>query len=105
MSVKEKNTAEDISKMYDQFAPVMYGKILAIVHKGPIADKVLQQVFVNAFKNKDTFNYTLRSPFMTLLNQSRDKSYKTMKALNIFRECCEGTSISIPDTISTADTK
>ncbi len=83
------------SDMYDQFAPAMYGKILSIVHKGPIADKVLERVFKNAYLHKDAAVPSLRTPFIDLLNSSREESYKTLQALNLFRQCCEASGACV----------
>ena len=95
---KEKNKAVlSQAELYDVCAPAVYGKILSIVQNGSVADKILEHVFINAFKDKNTFTCTLQSPMITLLNKSRNKSYQTLKALTLFNECCEGASISITD--------
>ena len=93
--LKAKEHILPFSELYDLCAPAVYGKILSIVHKGPIADKILRQVFVEAFKNQATLTGNLRGPLMTLLNSSREKSYKTIKALNLLNACCDGTSVVI----------
>ena len=82
-------------EVYDMYAPPVYGKILSIVHKGPIAGKVLEKVFVSAYSNNPTF--PLRSPLMSLVDIAHEKSKKTIKALTIFNECCSGKSIGIKD--------
>ncbi|SFB28005.1 hypothetical protein [Algoriphagus aquimarinus] len=82
-------------ELYDKFAPPVYGKILSIVHQGPIAGKVLEKVFVSAYTKDETF--PLRSPLMSLIDLAQERSRKTVKALTIFRECCSGASISITD--------
>jgi len=82
-------------ELYDKFAPPVYGKILSIVHKGPIAGKLLEKVFVSAYTKDETF--PLRSPLMSLIDLAHERSNKTIKALTIFRECCSGASISITD--------
>ena len=83
------------SEIYDLYAPAVYGKILSIVHKGPIADKILEKIFVEAFTINHILYKTPRRPLISLLNHSREKSYKVIKALNIFNECCAGTTICI----------
>jgi hypothetical protein len=80
-------------KLYDLYAPPVYGKILSIVQKGPIAGKILEKVFVSAYTNNKTF--PVRSPLMSLIDIANDKSCKTIQALNIFKECCSGASVSI----------
>jgi len=84
-------------EMYDLYAPAVYGKILSIVHKGPIAHKILEKIFATAFKGDNIPTHNSNTPLISLLNQSREKSYKTIKALNIFSECCAGTSVHITD--------
>lgn len=82
-------------ELYDVYAPPVYGKILSIVHEGPIAGKVLEKVFVSAYSDNETF--PLRSPLMSLIDLARERSNKTIEALNIFRECCSGASVSLED--------
>lgn len=82
-------------EIYDKYAPPVYGKILSIVDKNPIAEKLLEKVFVLAYTTDETF--PLRSPLMSLIDIANEKSKKTIKALEIFRECCAGTSTSIDD--------
>ena len=59
--------------MYDSFAPAVYGKILSIVHEGPIAEKIIEQFFVNSLNDKTVFNNTLFTSLGTLLKHSRKK--------------------------------
>lgn len=82
-------------ELYDLYAPPVYGKILSIVHKGPIAGTILEKVFLAAYTNDSTF--PLRSPLMSLIDLAQEKSAKTVKALTIFSECCSGTTVSITD--------
>jgi hypothetical protein len=83
------------SELYDLYAPAVYGRILSIVHKGPIADKILENIFINAFNDRSTLSHPLRSALISMLNKSREESYKTIRALNLFTECCAGSSIGI----------
>ncbi|MGK2861928.1 MAG: hypothetical protein ACSLE0_08345 [Chitinophagaceae bacterium] len=85
------------SEIYDLYAPAVYGRILKIVHKGPIAGKILEKVFIKAFKEKNLSGNNLNNPLISLLNHSREKSYQTLKALNIINECCAGATKSLAD--------
>ncbi len=87
------------SELYDLYAPAVYGRILKIVHKGPIAGKILEKVFIKAFKEKNLAGNDLSKPkpLISLLNHSREKSYQTLKALNIINECCAGATKSLAD--------
>lgn len=95
MPVLEKNNSLSQSEQYDLYAPAVYGRILSIVHKGPIAEKVLEKVFINAFTAKHAAANSLLSPLNTLLNASRDKSNKTIQALNLFKDCCEASGVCV----------
>jgi hypothetical protein len=86
-----------LSEIYDLYAPAVYGKILGIVHEVPIADKIFKKVFLTALQTGDLFVNTSRPPLISLLNQSRKKCYQTINALNIFTECCAGSSVSIAE--------
>jgi hypothetical protein len=90
------------SELYDLYAPAVYGKILGIVHKVPIADKLLEKVFIKGLQDKNLFANIAKPPLLSLLNQSRKKCYQTIKALNIFNECCAGASVSVNDKKVTA---
>ena len=90
-------TESSFSEIYDLYAPAVYGKILGIVHQAPIADRIFEKVFIKGLKDKNLFANISRPPLISLLNQSREKSYQTIKALNIFNECCAGLSVSITD--------
>ncbi len=93
---KKKPTSRKLTpEVYDIYAPPVYGKILSIVNKEPIAGKLLEKVFVSAYTSDKTF--PLRSPLMSLIDLAKEKSNKTVQALKIFRECCSGVSISISD--------
>ena len=85
------------SEIYDLYAPAVYGKILGIVHQEPIAGKILKKVFIEGLQDKNLFANISKPPLISLLNQSREKSYKTIKALNILNECCGGSSVYITD--------
>jgi len=93
------------SKTYDLYAPLVYTSILHRVPAGPIANKILEKVFVNAFTSKNKTSFTIHVPLVSLMNASREKSNLTMRALEIFRECCAGTTISINSANSKKNTQ
>ena len=82
-------------ELYDIYAPPVYGKILKIVHEAPIAERIFEKVFVSTYTNSKYF--PLRSPLMSLIDIAQEKSHKTLKALEIFNECCSGATISITE--------
>jgi len=95
----KKSKMENISsnEIYDLYAPTVYGKILSIVRKKPIANMILEKVFINALIDKNIPAHEFHTPLISLLNHSREKSYKTIKALIILAECCAGKTLHIND--------
>ena len=91
----KKVSIEVFSEFYDKYAPVLYGNILRVVPQGPIADKILEKVFVAACTNNFITNSANQPQLMSLLNEARKKSKKTMNALNIFRACCSGANVCL----------
>ena len=73
---------------YDVFSQVVFNKILSIVPKEPIANKLLENVFVDMYVNKNLPPAPVKSPLLSLLHHAHLKSNNTVKALAIFRECC-----------------
>ena len=77
---------EVLSQLYDKYSGAIYGRILQVVKQKDIAEKILEKVFIKAFKEPPT-NVNL-TPFTNLINQSRDKSYRTVKALKVLNALC-----------------
>ena len=92
---KKQNNCKLTPELYDFYAPLVYSKVLSIVHEDQIAEKVFEKVFLLAYTNNETF--PLRSPLMSLIDIADEKSSKTIKALTIFNACCSGASSSITD--------
>ena len=71
-----------VSALYDKYAPAVYGRILKVVKQKEIAEKILERVFIAALNDKNQSGYL--TPFTSLFNSSRKKTYGTMKALRMF---------------------
>mgnify|MGYP003645259332 CR=1 FL=1 len=82
-------------EVYDKYASPVYRKIFNMVGQESIAERIHEKVFIYAFRDDTTF--PLRSPLMSLIDIADEKSSKTIKALEIFRACCHGTSVGISD--------
>lgn len=96
----KKNNCKLTPELYDFYAPLVYSKVLSIVHEDQIAEKIFEKVFLSAYINDETF--PLRSPLLSLIDIAHEKSCKTIKALAIFNACCSGASMSITDKNTTA---
>jgi hypothetical protein len=86
---------DTISKLYDQYAPALYGRIMEVVKQKEIAEKILERVFINAFVDKNVVQNDHIRLFSSLINHSRKKTYSTMKALRVLESLrCEAGNTS-----------
>ena len=85
---------EVLSELYDKYAPAVYGRIMQVVKQKEIAEKILEKVFIKAFTKPENNTQTHLTPFTALLNQSRDKTYSTIKALKVLKSLSCGFSTS-----------
>lgn len=79
-------------ELYDSYAAAVYGKILSIIPTTDIADKLLETIFIKSDMPDNIIHKSQTTPLISLLNQAREKSYRTIKALNILKESCAGAS-------------
>ncbi|NRA47904.1 MAG: sigma-70 family RNA polymerase sigma factor [Phaeodactylibacter sp.] len=61
-----------ISELYDDYAPSLYGIALRIVHSEAIAQDVVQETFIKAWKNAAAYNREKGTLFTWLLNITRN---------------------------------
>lgn len=61
-----------ISLLYDTYAPALYGIILKIVHSEEVAQDVLQESFIKAWKNGSRYESSKGTLFTWLLNIARN---------------------------------
>lgn len=87
-----KNEQADTSKaaLYDRYAPLVYGQIIVSVPCVPVAEDLLTTVFLRAFENQTFRGTTLLSPLTLMLNDARNKTVHTLKAMRLFNESCAG---------------
>ncbi len=94
--VEASQDSVDYSVFYDKYAAAVYGRILQVVKQKDIAEKILEKVFIKAFSNSSVKSTSHLSPFTTLLNESRNKSNCTIKAMKVLGSLC---SVSSPQPI------
>ena len=85
--------AQELSDLYDKYAPAVYGRILQVVKQKEIADKILEKVFIKAFDNSKFNTRKHVTPLTALLNQSRDKTYSTVKAIKALKSLSCGSNV------------
>ena len=71
------------SDLFDKYSPAIYGRILNVVKNRGLADKILERVFVNTWKNRSS-NNTQVSEFTQLLNETRKSTYHIVKSVKFF---------------------
>lgn len=79
-------------QLYDLYAPPVFGKILKTVPNIEIAEFVLTDTFQRALNNRQAMESSLLSPLTLLLNDARKQSERTVLALKLLHECCDGTT-------------
>ncbi len=90
--IEESQDSVEFSALYDKYAPAVYGRILQVVKQKDIAETILEKVFIKAFSNSSVKTTSQLSPFITLLNESRNKSYSTIKAMKVLGSLCSASS-------------
>jgi RNA polymerase sigma-70 factor (ECF subfamily) len=63
---------EAISLLYDRFAPTLYGIVLRIVHSKELAEDVVQEAFIKAWRHGHTYDPQKGTLFTWLLNIARN---------------------------------
>ncbi|TXB64113.1 RNA polymerase sigma factor [Phaeodactylibacter luteus] len=82
-----------MSTLYDEFAPALYGVVLRIVHDEAIAQDIVQETFIKAWKNGGSYDPGKGTLFTWLLNIARNGAIdKTRSAA--FRNQRQTASIS-----------
>lgn len=61
-----------ISMLYDRYAPTLYGIVLRIVHSRELAEDVIQEAFVKAWKHGAGYDVSKGTLFTWLLNIARN---------------------------------
>ncbi len=61
-----------LSSMYDKYAPALLGVIVRIVQFDEIAEEVLQDVFIKAWRNFENYNSEKGKLFTWLINISKN---------------------------------
>lgn len=73
-----------ISLMYDKFHGALYGAILKIVEDNELAEEILQDTFVKAWRHRDSYDDTKGRLFTWLLNIARNTAidYTRLKSFS-----------------------
>lgn len=82
-----------IGLLYDEYAPALYGIVLRIVHSEAVAQDVVQETFIKAWKKGGDFDSRKGTLFTWLLNIARNGAIdKTRSAA--FRQQKNGTQLT-----------
>lgn len=70
----QSHTEKTFSRLYDAYAPALYGVILRIVKQPVISQDVLQEVFVKIWNTHEQYDSTKGRLFTWLLNIARNQA-------------------------------
>ena len=59
MQANHNNSTAPIEMIYEKYAAMMYGCIYKLVQQKEVADKILGEVFIDIYKKKDEYNYSI----------------------------------------------
>lgn len=86
-----------ISMLYDRYAPTLYGIVLRIVHSKEVAEDVIQEAFVKAWKHGATYDVSKGTLFTWLLNIARNTAIDKTRSANFKRN---GKIQTLDDTVN-----
>ena len=70
----QKRDVDALARMYDRYASFLFGLILAIVHKHPEAEDLLQEVFVQVWERADTYDPDRGGVYAWLVTLTRNRA-------------------------------
>lgn len=75
-----------MSLLYDKYAAALFGVVMRVVNSTEIAEEVLQDVFVKAWRNIDSYNAAKGRLFTWLLNIARNAAIDATRSKNFNRQ-------------------
>jgi RNA polymerase sigma-70 factor (ECF subfamily) len=76
---------EAISWLYDHYAPALYGIVFRIVHSEEIAQDIVQETFIKAWRNGPSFDRKKGTLFTWLLNIARNQAIDKTRSASFRR--------------------
>jgi len=101
--LKQKNIPA-FQQLYDQFAPALYSTILQIIRDQVVASNVLQNVFVSAWRNIETYDPSRKRLFTWMLNIARCSALDETKKTNGSALPAEFLPAHAPETVGGVNT-
>ncbi len=71
---------EALSALYDRFSKVLYGLILAIVRDTDDAEDILQEVFIQVWRNASTYQPPLGAPKTWLIRLAHNRAIDLLRS-------------------------
>lgn len=101
VNLLQQQNREAISILYDRYAPTLYGIVLRIVHSKELAEDVVQEAFIKAWRNGSSYDPQKGTLFTWLLNiarnaaidKTRSAAYRRARAIQPIDEQVNGTSV------------
>jgi RNA polymerase sigma-70 factor (ECF subfamily) len=101
VSLLQEQERQVISLLYDRYGATLYGIVLRIVHTESLAEDVLQETFVKAWRHSANYDQSKGSIFTWLLNIARNTAIDKTRSIE-FRQ--RGKIQTLDQYVSVGDT-
>ena len=82
MALLQENSRQAFNYLYDNYSPALFGIINQIVRDKEIATDVLQEVFVNIWRKKESYDPAKGRLFTWMLNIARNAAIDKIRSRN-----------------------
>jgi len=107
VALLQQQNREAIALLYDRYAPTLYGIVLQIVHSKELAEDVVQEAFIKAWRNSHQYDVKKGTLFTWLLNIARNAAIDKTRSANYRRslqmqaidsDICDDPTLSVEQT-------
>jgi RNA polymerase sigma-70 factor (ECF subfamily) len=91
-----------LASLYDRYRLILFGLILRILHSRPEAEDVLQDVFIQVWKNAANFDDARGRPFTWLVTLARSRSIDRLRSLSSRQRVADEAVQAVPESVSDA---
>ncbi len=91
-----------LSALYDRYRLILFGLILRILHSQQEAEDVLQEVFLQVWRQASDFDEARGRPFTWLVTLARSRAIDRLRALGSRERTAQEAARGVPDSISDA---
>jgi RNA polymerase sigma-70 factor (ECF subfamily) len=92
-----------LASLYDRYRLILFGLILRILHSRPEAEDVLQDVFIQVWKNAASFDDARGRPFTWLVTLARSRAIDRLRALGSRQRVADEAMQAAPESVSDSE--